>query len=75
MKIRRIRLSLPASMKTTATAEARVIAEAIARGLPADGAPARLSVAVDGLGRPARHMAHDLTLATRRSVRARPVKG
>ena len=75
MRIRRIRLALPAHMKTTATADARVIAEAIAGALGSGDAPARLSLTVDGHGRPARHLTHDVALSARQAAHSRPVKG
>ncbi len=70
MRIRRIRIALPPRMKGTAAADARLIAETIAtalHGSSAGGAPLR--IAVDGAGRPARHLTHDLVGAAGRAAR------
>lgn len=72
MRIRRARLVLPSRMKATAATEARQIAETVARELFHHGAaPARLSLRVDGHGRPSRHLEHDLVGQTDRAVGAR----
>ena len=71
MRIRRIRLVLPPRMRHGADGEARHIAETVAQALaenPSASGPLRIEV--QGGGRPARHMAHDLAGAATRAVRA-----
>lgn len=77
MKILRARLVLPPRMKPTAAADARQIAETVARELSRHGAaaPARLALRADGHGRPARHLEHDLVVQTGRAVGARRWEG
>jgi hypothetical protein len=73
MRILRARLILPPRMKPTAPADARQIAETVARELQRHGAaaPARLAIRADGHGRPSRHLKHDLVAQTARAVAAR----
>ena len=71
MRILRARLTLPARMTPTAAADARQLAETVAKAISAQQAAAqRLSVEIPGHGRPVRHMAFDLTAATNRALRA-----
>lgn len=71
MRILRARLVLPPRMKPTAAADARRIAETVARELHRHGAaaPARVALRTEGHGRPARHLEHDLVAQTGRVVR------
>lgn len=71
MRILHARFLLPARMKTMAPLEARQLAEAVAQELYRHGqAPARLSIQLDGLGRPTRQLAKDLGRQTARAVAA-----
>ena len=71
MRIRRITLTMPPRLKTTANADARQIAETVAEAISAHGeASNRLSIEIPGNGRPARHMGFDLTSATNRALTA-----
>ena len=54
MRIERLRIVLPARLRHTAPEAARAIAEQIAFGLTGvEAPPARLSIRLDGQGRPA----------------------
>jgi hypothetical protein len=65
VRIRRIRLVLPPRMRHGADGEARHIAETVAQALAANpSASGPLRIEIQGGGRPARHMAHDLAAAT-----------
>lgn len=76
MRILCARLVLPARMKPMAAGEARQIAETVARALHRQGtASPHLSIRVDGLGRPATHLQHDLAAQTARAVAARRREG
>jgi len=71
MRIRRIRLLLPARMRGDGDGEARRIAETVAQALaaqPETHGPLRIEI--QGGGRSARHMAHDIAGATTRAVRS-----
>jgi hypothetical protein len=71
VRIRRIRLVLPPRMRHDADGEARHIADTVARALAnCPGAPGPLRIEVNGGGRPARHMTHDIASAATRAVRA-----
>ena len=72
MRIRHVRLVLPARMKPNARLEARRIAETVAAELAGHGAgaPARLALQVDGRGRSSRQLRHDLLARTARAVTA-----
>ena len=70
MRIRRIRLVLPARMRPVADAEARHIAGTVAQALAGHGSVhGPLRIEVPGGGRPARHLAHDIAGAATRAVR------
>jgi hypothetical protein len=73
MRIRHVRLVLPARMKPNARLDARRIAETVAAELAGQGAaaPARLELQVDGRGRSSRHLRHDLVARTGRAAAAR----
>ncbi|MXP65359.1 hypothetical protein E0493_18585 [Roseomonas sp. M0104] len=60
MRIRRLRLVLPARLAPTATQDARRIAEAAGAALAgAEAPPGRIAVTLPGLGRPAAALAAD----------------
>ena len=70
MKIRRMRFVLPARMRGTAEADARLLAKNAARALQ-DGRMSAGSLQISGAGRPAAVLARDLiraSTATRRKV-------
>lgn len=73
MRIRHVRLVLPARMKPTAALEARHIAETVALELSRHGAaaPARFAFQVEGRGRSSRHLRHELVAQTGRAVAMR----
>ncbi len=72
MRILRARLVLPARLARSAALDARQVADAVAQALAAQGsAPGgRITVEIQGQGRPVRHMAADLASATTRAVQA-----
>jgi hypothetical protein len=69
MRIKRVRLVLPARMRHSAHLDARLIATSAARALQASNARIdNVSTIVDGQGQPANSIARDVARATRREI-------
>ncbi len=76
MRIRRIKLVLPPTMRQGAARDAREIVAAVAQALSKHGGTfGPLRIETSGAGRPATHIAHDAAAATHRAAGASAKRG